>query len=66
LQELNKSGKTILLTSHYLEEVEFLCSRIAIINGGTIAAIGAKEEFISGGKKLEERYLEITQNGKTL
>lgn len=61
LQEINKRGKTILLTSHYLEEVELLCSRIAIINKGKIAAIGDKKEFISNGKKLEQTYLEITK-----
>jgi ABC-2 type transport system ATP-binding protein len=66
LQEMNKAGKTILLTSHYLEEVEKLCNRIAIINKGEIAAIGDKEEFISGGRKLEETYLNITKNGGAL
>ncbi|MSR76327.1 MAG: ABC transporter ATP-binding protein, partial [Candidatus Ryanbacteria bacterium] len=66
LQDLNKAGKTILLTSHYLEEVEFLCNRIAIINGGKIAAIGDKSEFTSGGRKLEQTYLEITKEGKSL
>lgn len=64
LQELNKAGKTIFLTSHYLEEVEMLCNRIAIINGGQIAAIGDKREFITGGKKLEQTYLEVTKNGR--
>ncbi|MEK7649412.1 MAG: ABC transporter ATP-binding protein [Patescibacteria group bacterium] len=66
LQDLNKAGKTILLTSHYLEEVEFLCNRIAIISGGKIAAIGDKSEFTTGGKKLEQTYLEITKDGKSL
>lgn len=60
LKELNAAGKTIVLTSHYLEEVEYLCSRIAIINKGKIVAIGDKEEFTSGGRKLEETYLEMT------
>ncbi len=59
LQEMNRAGKTILLTSHYLEEVEMLCSRIAIINKGEIAAIGDKKDFTRGGKKLEQKYLEI-------
>lgn len=36
LQELNGQGTTILLTTHYLEEVEHLCDRIAIINKGQI------------------------------
>lgn len=64
LQDMNKRGKTIVLTSHYLEEVEMLCSRIAIINKGEIAAIGDKNEFISGGKRLEQKYLEITKGEK--
>lgn len=66
LQEMNRAGKTILLTSHYLEEVEILCNRIAIINEGKIAAIGNKDDFISGGRTLEQTYLDITKNGKTL
>ena len=64
LQELNQEGKTILLTSHYLEEVELLCNRIAIINKGKIVAIGDKSEFVSGGKSLEKTYLEVTRNKK--
>lgn len=61
LKELSGEGKTIILTSHYLEEVEYLCNEIAIINNGTIVAEGTKEEFTKGGKTLEERYLEITK-----
>jgi ABC-2 type transport system ATP-binding protein len=60
LQEMNESGKTIILTSHYLEEVEHLCEYIGIINNGKIVAEGTKESFLEGGKSLEERYLEIT------
>lgn len=36
LTEINKSGKTIILTTHYLEEAESLCRRIAIIDHGSI------------------------------
>lgn len=60
LKEMNEGGKTIILTSHYLEEVEYLCDHIGIINNGKIVAEGTKESFIEGGKSLEERYLEIT------
>lgn len=60
LRELNAEGKTILLTSHYLEEVELLCNRIAIINHGDIIAIGDKSEFIKDGKNLEHMYLSLT------
>jgi len=41
--ELNKEGKTIFLTTHYMEEANQLCSRIAVINHGKIAAIDAPE-----------------------
>jgi len=62
LRELNEQrGKTIILTSHYLEEIEMLCNDIAIINNGKIIAEGTKNEFIAGGKSLEQRYLEITK-----
>ena len=64
LKKLNKAGKTIILTSHYLEEIELLCNRIAIINKGKIVAEGAKADFVKDGKKLEDRYLEIT-HGET-
>lgn len=64
LKELNESGKTIILTSHYLEEIQYLCNDIAIINHGKIVAEGTKEEFMKGGKSIEERYLEITRETK--
>ncbi|MCA9360835.1 ABC transporter ATP-binding protein [Candidatus Nomurabacteria bacterium] len=62
LKKLNEGGKTIILTSHYLEEIQYLCNEIAIINHGKIVAQGTKEEFMSGGKSVEDRYLEITRN----
>lgn len=61
LKEMNSRGKTIILTSHYLEEIQYLCRDIAIINHGKIVAEGTKEEFMRGGKSVEERYLEITR-----
>ena len=62
LKELNEGGKTIILTSHYLEEIQYLCNEIAIINHGKIVAEGTKEEFIKDGKTVEQRYLEITRD----
>ncbi len=61
LRTLNKQGKTILLTSHYLEEVELLCDTIAIMNKGKLAKIGTKKELTKEGN-LEEKYLEITKD----
>jgi ABC-2 type transport system ATP-binding protein len=62
LQELNKQGTTIILTSHYLEEIQYLCNDIAIINHGSIVWNGKKQELMSEGKTMEERYLEITSS----
>src|ERR1700733_1471877 len=56
LAELNREGKTILLTSHYLEEIERLCRTIAIISKGQIVREGPKEDFLRG-HGLEHAYL---------
>jgi ABC-2 type transport system ATP-binding protein len=43
--DLNRQGMTILYTSHYMEEVEYLCHRVAIMDRGRIIASGTKEEL---------------------
>ncbi len=65
LEDLNAAGKTILLTSHYLEEVEKLCSRIGIINGGKLCLEDSKDALIAGGKSLESVYLGVTKTTET-
>ncbi len=47
LTELNQSGVTIILTTHYLEEAEQLCKDVAIINKGTIVAQGTIKELLA-------------------
>jgi ABC-2 type transport system ATP-binding protein len=59
LEELNKSGVTIVLTTHYLEEAEKLCKNIAIISDGEIKKEGSLKD-VMGGRGLEEVYLEVT------
>jgi len=59
LQELNAEGKTILLTSHYLEEVERLCRTISIVARGRIVRSGTKDELVRSGG-LESAYLAAT------
>jgi len=57
VQELHKAGTTIILTTHYLEEAESLCDRIAIIHQGKIRANESKRDMLS---KLDARTLLIT------
>jgi ABC-2 type transport system ATP-binding protein len=61
VQRINAEGTTVLLTTHYLEEAEQLCDRIAFINEGRIVATGTSrdlaEEF--GVTSLEDAYLEL-------
>lgn len=45
VKNLNKNGATIIYTTHYMEEVETLCSKIAIIDKGKIIAEGTKDEI---------------------
>ena len=61
VQRINAEGTTILLTTHYLEEAEQLCDRIAFINEGQIVAKGSSEELAGGYGvgSLEDAYLEL-------
>lgn len=55
IKKLNEDGATIIYTSHYMEEVEQLCTRIAILDKGNMIALGTKEELkamISLGEKI--------------
>lgn len=61
-RDLSAAGKTIILTSHYLEEVEMLCDRVAIINKGRVIADMQKNEFSANGNSLEQVYLDSTRN----
>ncbi|MEM8638489.1 MAG: ABC transporter ATP-binding protein [Cyanobacteria bacterium P01_G01_bin.54] len=45
IQDLNQQGMTMLLTTHYMEEVEFLCDRIGIMDAGTLIELGTLAEF---------------------
>lgn len=63
--KLNKEGMTIIYTSHYMEEVEYLCSRISIMDKGKIIASGTKDELveiIKGHKKISLRFDKINQD----
>lgn len=45
IKDLNKQGMTMLLTTHYMDEVEFLCDRIGIMEGGKLIELGTLAKF---------------------
>lgn len=67
----NRQGATVIYTSHYMEEIEAICTRIAIMDNGQIIAIGTKEELVElvtsdkdSDMSLEQVFLTLT--GKKL
>jgi len=59
IQKLKAQGITIILTTHYIEEAEFLCDRVAIMNTGKLVALDTTEKLCAG-KSLEEVFLKLT------
>ena len=60
LNELHGKGKTILLTTHYIEEAEKLCERVSIINDGRIVTEGGPDELI---RSLGKGSIEVRLTG---
>ena len=59
IRDFNRSGKTVLLTTHYMEEADALCNRLAIVDHGRVIAQGSPEELkrsIPGGYLLRLRF----------
>ncbi|MFH7030399.1 MAG: ABC transporter ATP-binding protein [Heteroscytonema crispum UTEX LB 1556] len=47
IRDLNKQGMTMLLTTHYMDEVEYLCDRIGIMDGGKLISLGTLQQLRS-------------------
>lgn len=62
IRELRKQGRTIILTTHYMEEAEELCDRVGIVDHGKLIALGSprhlKDKF--SAKDLEEVFIQLT------
>jgi len=64
IRDYNKAGKTIVLTTHYMDEADSLCERLAIIDHGKIIAQGTPQELkssIPGGYLLRLRFTTLPQ-----
>ncbi|MFR3904139.1 ATP-binding cassette domain-containing protein [Hominisplanchenecus sp.] len=64
IQELNRQGSTIIYTSHYMEEVEQICTRIASMDHGRVIASGSTEELkemIKTGETITVEALLLTE-----
>ena len=59
VQKLQGQGKTILLTTHYMEEAEALCDRLAIMDHGKILALGTVNELVA--RRFKERSVRFDE-----
>lgn len=68
ITKLNRQGHTILLTTHYLEEAEALCGRIAMLKNGRIVALDTTAALVAqvGGSDLEEAFVRIMRGDPLL
>jgi ABC-2 type transport system ATP-binding protein len=56
IRDLRSLGKSILLTTHYMEEAQRLADRVAILRAGEIVGTGSPQELLSGQASVEIRY----------
>jgi len=62
IKELKKQNKTVILTTHYMEEAEELCDRVGIIDYGKLIALGSPKQLKAKfkAKNLEEVFIQLT------
>ena len=62
IKELKKAGKTVILTTHYMEEAQELCDRVGIIDHGKLIALGSPKDLMTQYNcgNLEEVFIQLT------
>jgi ABC-2 type transport system ATP-binding protein len=65
IREFRRQGRTVLLTTHYMDEAERLCDRVAVVDQGKVIALGSPRELIAslGGEHIIEFAIN-TENGQ--
>jgi ABC-2 type transport system ATP-binding protein len=61
IMDIKSEGRTVLLTTHYMEEADFLCDRIAIIDGGKIIALDTPENLKKSINEVKSIKIELTK-----
>lgn len=64
VSSLHKEGRTVVLTTHHLDEAESLCQRVAVLKHGRIAALDTKERMLAGGGGLEAAVMAVVGAGE--
>jgi ABC-2 type transport system ATP-binding protein len=62
LRAINEEGRTVVLTTHYMDEAETLCDRVAVMDHGKVLRVGPPAELIAelGAASLEDVFLQLT------
>ena len=63
IRDFRSRGRTVLLTTHYMDEAERLCDRVAIVDHGKVIALGSPRELIAG--LGGEHVIEFSLDGET-
>jgi ABC-2 type transport system ATP-binding protein len=62
LRAINEEGRTVVLTTHYMDEAETLCDRVAVMDHGRVLRVGPPADLIAelGAASLEDVFLQLT------